>query len=351
MPIEALSFFVRTKQGQDIKMRRLGVREDQNDLYSLSWVQNVQEIRFDGRYPVAELEYVDETLPVEITALAFSPLVPHDSQTSGTPGFHIEFNLHNQSGKSVEVSLLSMLRNPVAWNLPDRKLVNSISHDRDTTLLTMRTSASGPKMSSIGSLSLSVTEGTASTIQADTEDYLGNGGWRRTQYGNCHESLFREFVEDGQLPSFVAPAEAYKKLPKTDEEIDALEKLGLSDLATEMRKYASLDAFARKLLRVDLKHFDKPEGLRGFLKVCRDRLIGEKGDELPNEWNNSALCSMVKLKPGESTTVRFTLSWYFPHHFSERGPEMGHVYENWFTDSEEVNRFLAPTTSITRRRC
>lgn len=349
MPAGALSFSIRTKQGTDVKVRRLGIREDQNELYSLGWVQSVEGIRFNGRFPIAELDYQDATLPVEVSALAFSPVIPHDSRISGTPGFTIEFTVKNTSTKPVEVSLLSMLKNPVAWGLPDRKLANAVKHDASSACLTMSTSANGPKLSSIGSLSLSVNGGKPSWIAADSDGYLGNGGWRWTPYGNSYESVFLEFTEDGALTNSSVPHDLYKSLPTTNEEIEKLTDGELKTLAGQMRSYASLDAFARKLLRVSNEGFTR-DLLIGFLKVCRDRLIGEKGDQLPNSWNNGALCTWLKLKPGEKQTVRFTLSWFFPHHFSERGPEMGHAYENWFSDSESVNRFMVKNFSEHKKK-
>jgi len=349
MPVGALSFFIRTKQGKDAKVRRLGVREDQNELYSLSWVQNVEGIAFNGRFPVAELEYQDSTLPVRVTALAFSPIVPHDARLSGTPGFNLEFTIENTSAKPVEVSLLSLLKNPLAWGLPDRALSNKVASKENSACLTMRTSAEGPKMSSIGSLSLSIHGGKPSWIAADHEGYLGNGGWRRTAYGNCYESVFLEFSEDGVLPNTSVPHGLYRSLQKTDGEIERLSDGELKALAAQMRSYASLDAFAGKLLRVSQNGLDR-ELLIGFLKVCRDRLIGEGADRLPNDWNNGALCSWFKLAPGQSQKIRFTLSWFFPHHFSARGPEMGHAYQNWFADSESVNLFLSQNYSEHRKR-
>ncbi len=52
------------------------------------------------------------------------------------------------------------------------------------------------------------------------------------------------------------------------------------------------------------------------------------------------MASTVHLLPGEKKDVRFTLSWYFPHHLTPEGHEMGHMYANWFTDAADVNRFL-----------
>ena len=48
----------------------------------------------------------------------------------------------------------------------------------------------------------------------------------------------------------------------------------------------------------------------------------------------------MKLAPGQKVDLRFTLSWFFPHHLTTDGREMGHMYATWYRDAAEVNRFL-----------
>jgi uncharacterized protein (DUF608 family) len=106
----ALSFYVRTQQeGERPLCRRLGARYDQSNLYSYAWLKNISEIEFEGRYPVATLRYGDADLPVEISAQMFSPVIPHDSRTSGTPGFQAVYRVRNRSARPVEFSLLGSL--------------------------------------------------------------------------------------------------------------------------------------------------------------------------------------------------------------------------------------------------
>ena len=59
----------------------------------------------------------------------------------------------------------------------------------------------------------------------------------------------------------------------------------------------------------------------------------------------------LTLKPGEEKQVRVILSWYFPSHQSpDDKRNMGHMYTNWFKDSEEVNRFLAANSDDINRK-
>lgn len=108
MGTDAFPFYIRTKrEGELPKIRRLGLTLQQKEFRSLmfSWLKTVQEIHFDGKYPVAELTYIDEGLPVSIQAEMFSPFVPHDKKVSGTPGFYAVFKVKNILMVTVEVSL------------------------------------------------------------------------------------------------------------------------------------------------------------------------------------------------------------------------------------------------------
>jgi uncharacterized protein (DUF608 family) len=43
---------------------------------------------------------------------------------------------------------------------------------------------------------------------------------------------------------------------------------------------------------------------------------------------------------GQKVEIRFTLSWFFPHHLTTDGHEMGHMDANWYRDAAGVNRYL-----------
>jgi len=122
----------------------------------------------------------------------FSPIVPHDARTSGTPAFHAVFTVKNTSAHRVQVSLAGKLKNPLAWGAADRRLRLAVVQDGGTTYLTMRTDAELAQPSTVGSLGLSVTGGQASWIAGDFEPYVGNGFWN----GIC-ASFLKDFVNPG----------------------------------------------------------------------------------------------------------------------------------------------------------
>ncbi len=333
----ALAFFLRVQpEGGAPLVRRLGTRSDQEDLYSLSWVKSVEAIEYDAAFPAATLRYQDCTLPVATSATLFSPIVPHDARTSGTPGFHAVFTVKNTAARPVQLSLACTLRNPLAWGAADRRLGLAVVQDGGSTYLTMRTAAELPQPSTVGSLGLSVTGGQASWIAGEFGSYVGNGFW-----GGIFASFLKDFRESGRLPSLEPRESPAKLLQLTDDQIAALPLADKQAAARQLRQYASFAALYDRFARVEGAAVDGDAALGRYLARARswlDRLAGR--DRRGARWGDAALCSTLDLAPGEEREVRFTLGWHFPHHLSPKGTELGHMYEQWFKDAEDVNRFL-----------
>ena len=338
-----LCFYLRTRRdGDGPHLRRLGIRADQHDLYSMGWVRSVEAVEFDGRFPLATLRYLDPKLPVDVVGRFFGPIVPHDSRTSGTPGFHADFTIKNTSDAPVEVSLAGVLQNPLAWGAPDRKLSNSIARDRDTTLLTMRTDSDAPHKATIGSLGISVTGGEHSWVLAEFGEYLRNGRWLRSEaFGHTHESFLKPLHRTGRLPSLPGATSPAAMLRMDDAAVEALHADERRKLLDEFVRYPQFRDAVARAEHVKPDWLATAEGEVALLKHFRGRLDAYAGkDRARNSFGDGALCSLLRLAPGEEKQIRFNIAWHFPHHFSALGPELGHVYETWFKDAEEVSKFL-----------
>jgi uncharacterized protein (DUF608 family) len=81
-------------------------------------------------------------------------------------------------------------------------------------------------------------------------------------------------------------------------------------------------------------------GLTGPLfpkTIQREELSDHPTAEAPNKgW----LCVQDTLEPGQSAELKLGLTWFFPNHRSIKGTRVGHVYENWFSDSVDVARYM-----------
>ena len=76
----------------------------------------VDDIRYVGEYPIAELEYVDEELPVEVSLEALSPMIPLNAKDSGLPAVVFNFTVRNTTDGPTQVSLMGTLQNAVGYD-------------------------------------------------------------------------------------------------------------------------------------------------------------------------------------------------------------------------------------------
>ncbi len=337
---EYLRFFLRTKKDGNLvpQVRRLYLRADEGDMYTLPFVQDVQGIDYAAWFPMTSLCYKDDTIPVRVSAEAFSPFIPGNARESGTPGFHIVYTIENTSHEPVEVSLAGFFDNPLASALPERRLTNRLQRNGDVTSILFDTAAETDFPSGIGNMCFSVTGGRQSYISGTFGEYAASSScrWATPRVNYMVLNVLHDYAREGRLPDTECATDPRLRLP--DEA--AIEALS----AAETRRWIddlSGDALLRRVFQ-DAQSDDKltpEERDKALLKEVRRNLTG-KGESGPKNWGTGLLASSVRLKPGEAAKIRFTLSWYFPHHLTTSGHEMGHMYANWFKDSEEVNQFL-----------
>ena len=95
-------------------------------------------VSFMGQYPIGEVHYQDDSIPVEITLEAFSPFIPLASDDSGLPVVIMQFTVKNTSSKPVDANLTGLLENGVC--LDNRatfsgKRINKIINNNGFTFL------------------------------------------------------------------------------------------------------------------------------------------------------------------------------------------------------------------------
>jgi len=73
----------------------------------------IGNIKLIGEYPVAELHYEDDALPVSMSLTAYTPFIPLDSRQSGYPATVFHFTIKNKTRRKVRVALMAALPNCV----------------------------------------------------------------------------------------------------------------------------------------------------------------------------------------------------------------------------------------------
>ena len=365
MPPGAYAFFLRTSQaGMPPIVRRLGLRPEQQDLYGMSYAQSVESITFNGRFPMAGLAYNDASLPVSVSAEMFSPFIPLDERSSGTPGFYSVFHFANHGAETVSVSLAALLFNPLAWgkndsgsvcasesckghgkSLPvssgDRRLRNEISRHGNTTAITLRTGADIPCKATLGTMTLSVCGGSHSWIAGDFPDFIRGNLRFRTRYGSFHLSCLHDFRNTGILTSASGSTVPCFLFEFSDDEIERLAMEQKREQLLKLQDYAFSGHIIERQLRLDPGALSDSAGMAKTLKTVKCLFEAACTGKTPGQvWGDSALCSTIELAPGESKDLRFVLSWNFPNFYNTDGSIAGHQYEHWFADSLAVSNHL-----------
>ena len=327
----ALSFWVRTERaGRRPVVRKLGLKTDPDDFsYRMyPWNKPVERICFDGCFPVCELRYEDEALPCLITGKAVAPFVPHHTDIAATPGFYMDFELENTDTEPLNVSLLGTL---VPEFCNDGGCRNALSKDPGSVSITMRPyrQTDAPNC---GEVCLSIGgDGDKSFIAGEYRRFIREYVYKRT-FGVSQESVLFGFRDSGRLPN----SEAGSPPPDIPENLEALPD---NEIGSLFEAYAGYPFAASILERIRYTQPDFPKDRNEetlFLTSIREQASHLKSEE----FGAAALCSTVRLAPGEKKTVRFILTWFFPNHFSTDGRRLGHYYENLFAGASDTNAFL-----------
>jgi len=344
---EGLVFALRTEQaGGDVRVRWLALREQLLDLYNLPWLKCVQGIRFRGEFPVARLEYLDDTLPVQVSAEVFAPFVPHDPRASATPGFYVRFSVKSLAPARVQVSLLGVIANPI----PSSKRIHTVSQDGDATLLTLGADDIAEDSPLAGSITFGVKGGSHSYLTGayarERRSFDTYGG--RGPYGQTSLSYLKEFRAAGKLTN-LTPLRAL--------DLEAV-RAGEGELTTGQAKrllemLLEQSFFYHKYERIRRCDPDLVEGEEQLFVFLKDaaKEADIRSDWLaPEAWRHAVLCATTEVGPQEEVVVLFTVGWFFPNHISANGQNIGHVYQHWFQDSAEVCRRLVAQHDELRQR-
>ncbi len=97
----------------------------------------VEEVSFRGEYPIATIDYIDNSLPLKVRLEAFSPFIPLNTDDSSLPVTVMQFTLHNHTDTPVTAVLRGELENGVClYHRQEAGLLrNTVRHGNGHTQL------------------------------------------------------------------------------------------------------------------------------------------------------------------------------------------------------------------------
>ncbi|MEM1610244.1 MAG: GH116 family glycosyl-hydrolase [Sulfolobales archaeon] len=100
--------------------------------YQTPWVRNVESIEFEAKPPITSLIFRDRLLDrsrLSVEAKIYSLLVPGNLRLSSTPAIIFRFFVKNTGERSVETSILGVIRNPHNYSSNTAAINNEISSE------------------------------------------------------------------------------------------------------------------------------------------------------------------------------------------------------------------------------
>lgn len=333
----ALSFWVREKKSnQQPVVRKLGMKSEAEDFtYRMfAWNKPIERIDFDGRFPICDLDYIDEKLDCNVKLRAVSPFVPHNSDASSTPGFYLDFTIENPTDEIIEISLLGTLE-PSFANKKEGNIntLHSVGNGYGIHIEPGKKSGS----ESCGDICFSVSgDGEKSYITADyfrfLKEYVAE-----SKFGVSQESVLFDFRESGCLSDSKVGGKP-SAIPFC---LHVLDDKRLDSLCSEYLQYPFGASILKRIKHCKSDFLSEKDEKIAFLNCCRRQLYRMGG-----KFGSCALCSKLTLLAGEKKTVRFVLSWYFPNLYSYKNKKVGHYYENLYESSLTANKFLVDNSDI-----
>ena len=169
------------------------------NLYLLPWLKTIDRIDYTGEFPFARLEYHSEGMPLRVSLEAFSPFIPHDATESALPGAYFTFTLENPTSDEYDVSLLSILKNFVAYDVPvaSKEGRIEVEESRDWTALHYACDGVDPASASVGTMSLACLDGERSWLHGYMGSFNPLPSWNSAMF------FWPKYRATGRLPSAV----------------------------------------------------------------------------------------------------------------------------------------------------
>lgn len=123
--------------------------------YIFPWLSGVDVIRYAASFPFADLEFEHDDLPLRVSLRAWSPFIPGNVDDSSLPLAYFDFEITlTGSQRPVDIQLLAVLRNTVAYDQPGRTYEHRRVRDGGFSAIVLGAGQTRPAATTTGELCL-----------------------------------------------------------------------------------------------------------------------------------------------------------------------------------------------------
>ncbi len=168
-----------------------------------------QKARFSGKYPIAKVEFEDESLPVAVSLEAFNPFIPLNVDDSSLPVVVFKYRVTNRTSKPVDVSLAFSLLNAVGYD--GKAYLEGADHPGfGKNLTTARQEQIGDvKFAGLDLTSEKYSSGDphygSMALLTTNPEFTLRTSWESGAWWDFYQKWVDEFSEDGKLHDSKAP--------------------------------------------------------------------------------------------------------------------------------------------------
>lgn len=155
-----------------------------------------EKTTFHTAYPLAQIDFKDKRVPVNIRLEAFNPLIPADEDRSGMPVAILRYNISNNSQKTVEISVCGMIPNYIGVDGWSGKPVENINSFRTGGHV------SGIYMSSRRKDTQDINYGTMALSTVARAGVSYRTSWKKLGWNWTFRDFWDDFISDGMLTDY-----------------------------------------------------------------------------------------------------------------------------------------------------
>ncbi len=152
---------------------------------SMQGFPHFRDCVFTGEFPVATVEFIDDTFPGRVSLTGWNPLIPLNDRDSGIPAALFEIAVENTTDGPLEYHVAGTLRNPSEGS------VNRFSQTQGGSFLHLTQT----KYQKDAPEYVEMTLGTSCVRDVSRQEFWYRGGWN-----DGLERYWRNFTENDALP-------------------------------------------------------------------------------------------------------------------------------------------------------